>query len=126
MVFLGVIAMAENNSAKAPDHIFTPDELVNKLTDFTGALSKDQKAAIDPSLLSSLEDVSAGITQAYERISTLNQTVANLEKTAEDYKSKIAAYASEQADRMAQSVQQDDKDENAAAAALKIIESEDD
>lgn len=118
--------MGENNSAKAPDHIFTADELVKTLTDFTGALSKDQKAAIDPSRLSSLEDVAAGITQAFDRIATLNQTVTNLEKTTEDYKSKIAAYASEQADRMAQSVQQDDKDENAAASALKIIESEDD
>lgn len=117
--------MAENNSAQAPDHVYTPEELVTKLTSFTGALSDDQKAALDPSSLASLEDVTSGIKQAYDRISTLNQTVTNLEKTSEDYKSKIAAYASEQADRMAQAVRQDEKDdENAAQAALDKIESE--
>lgn len=114
-----------DNSAQAPDHVYTPEELVDKLTSFTGALSDDQKAALDPSLLSSLEDVTAGIKQAYDRISTLNQTVANLEKTSEDYKSKIAAYASEQADRMAQAVKHDEN-ENPAEAALDKIESEED
>lgn len=116
--------MVENNSAQSPDHVYTPEELVDKLTSFTGALSDDQKAAIDPQTLTSLEDVTAGIKQAYDRISTLNQTVTNLEKTSEDYKAKIAAYASEQADRMAQAVKQDDAEENAAQAALDKIESE--
>ena len=114
-----------DNSAQAPDHVYTPEELVKKLTSFTGALSDDQKAAIDPSLLASLEDVTAGIKQAYDRIRTLNQTVTNLEKTSEDYKSKIAAYASEQADRMAQAIKKDE-DKNPAEVALDKIESEED
>lgn len=116
--------MAENNSTQPADHVYTPEELVGKLTSFTGTLSDDQKAAVDPSLLASLEDVTAGIKQAYDRISTLNQTVSNLEKISEDYKAKIAAYASEQADRMAQAVKQNSSDENAAQAALDKIESE--
>lgn len=114
-----------DNSAQAPDHVYTPEELVKKLTSFTEALSDDQKAAIDPSLLASLEDVTAGIKQAYDRIRTLNQTVTNLEKTSEDYKSKIAAYASEQADRMAQAIKKDE-DKNPAEVALDKIESEED
>lgn len=108
------------------DHVFTQEELVNDLTAFSGALSDDVKASLDPEVLGSLENISEGIEQAYQRIENLNQTVANLQKVTEDYKAKIAAYASEQADRIAQSVKKDDEDEDVAQVALDKIKEDDD
>lgn len=107
------------------DHVYTQDELVKDLTNFSDALSDDVKASLDPEVLGSLENISDGINQAYQRIDNLNQTIANLQKVTEDYKAKIAAYASEQADRIAQSVKKDDEDEDVAQVALdKIKEDE--
>lgn len=109
------------------DHVFTQDELVKDLTSFSGALSDDVKASLDPEVLGLLENISDGIGQAYQRIDNLNQTVANLQKVTEDYKAKIAAYASEQADRIAQSVKKDeDEDEDVAQVALDKIKEDDD
>lgn len=108
------------------DHVFTQDELVKDLTNFSGALSDEVKASLDPEVLGSLENISDGIAQAYQRIETLNQTVANLQKVTEDYKAKIAAYASEQADRIAQSVKKDDDEEDVAQVALDKIKEDDD
>lgn len=107
------------------DHVFTQDELVKDLTSFSDALSDDMKASLDPEVLGLLENVSDGIGQAYQRIDNLNQTVANLQKVAEDYKVKIAAYASEQADRIAQSVKKDAEDEDVAQVALDKIKEDD-
>lgn len=104
------------------DHVYTQDELVKDLTDFSDALSDDVKASLDPKVLGSLENISDGINQAYQRIDNLNQTVANLQKVTEDYKAKIAAYASEQADRIAQSVQKDDEEDPAQVALDKLKE----
>lgn len=107
------------------DHVFTQDELVTDLTNFSDALSDDVKASLDPSILASLEDISDGIAQAYNRIDTLNQTVANLQKVAEDYKAKIAAYASEQADRIAQTInKEDDEPVDPAQQALDKLNQE--
>lgn len=108
------------------DHVYTQDELVKDLTSFSDALSDDVKASLDPEVLGSLENISDGINQAYQRIDNLNQTIANLQKVTEDYKAKIAAYASEQADRIAQSVQKDDEDEDVAQVALDKIKEDDD
>lgn len=108
------------------DHVFTQDELVKDLTTFSDALSDDVKASLDPEVLGSLETISEGIGQAYQRIDNLNQTIANLQKVTEDYKAKIAAYASEQADRIAQSVKKDDEDEDVAQTALDKIKEDDD
>lgn len=108
------------------DHVYTQDELVKDLTSFSDALSDDVKASLDPEVLGSLENISDGINQAYQRIDNLNQTIANLQKVTEDYKAKIAAYASEQADRIAQSVQKDDEDEDLAQVALEKIKEDDD
>ena len=108
------------------DHVFTQDELVNDLTSFSDALSDEVKASLDPKVLGSLENISDGIAQAYQRIENLNQTVANLQKVTEDYKAKIAAYASEQADRIAQSVKKDDEDKDVAQVALDKIKEDDD
>lgn len=108
------------------DHVYTQDELVKDLTSFSDALSDDIKASLDPEVLGSLENISDGINQAYQRIDNLNQTIANLQKVTEDYKAKIAAYASEQADRIAQSVQKDDDDEDPAQVALDKIKEDDD
>lgn len=107
------------------DHVFTQDELVKDLTSFSDALSDDVKASLDPSVLGLLENISDGIGQAYQRIDNLNQTVANLQKVTEDYKAKIAAYASEQADRIAQSVQKEDEEEDVAQTALDKIKEDD-
>lgn len=108
------------------DHVYTQNELVKDLTTFSDALSDDVKASLDPEVLGLLETLSDGIGQAYQRIDNLNQTVANLQKVAEDYKVKIAAYASEQADRIAQSVKKDDDDNDPAQVALDKIKEEDD
>ena len=107
------------------DHVYTQDELVKDLTSFSDALSDDVKASLDPAVLGSLENISDGINQAYQRIDNLNQTVANLQKVTEDYKAKIAAYASEQADRIAQSVKKDEDEDVAQVALDKIKEDED-
>lgn len=108
------------------DHVYTQDELIKDLTGFSDALSDDVKASLDPKVLGSLENISDGIGQAYQRIDNLNQTVANLQKVTEDYKAKIAAYASEQADRIAQSVKKDNEGEDVAQVALDKIKEDDD
>lgn len=107
--------MAEN-----ADHVYTSDELVNKLTDFTNSLSDDTRASLDPKLLSSLEDVAAGIKQLSSRIDALKQTVNNIDKQNEDYKLKISAYAAEQADRMAEGLKKKE-DENPAKQAVENL-----
>lgn len=107
--------MAEN-----VDHVFTSDELVNKLTAFTNSLSDDVRASLDPKLLSSLEDVANGIKQLSSRIDSLKQTVSNVDKQNEDYKLKISAYAAEQADRMAEGLKKKE-DENPAQEAVEKL-----
>lgn len=107
------------------DHVYTQEELVKDLTSFSDALSDEVKASLDPEVLGSLENISDGINQAYQRIDNLNQTIANLQKVTEDYKAKIAAYASEQADRIAQSVNKDEEDEDVAQVALDKIKEDD-
>lgn len=107
------------------DHVFTADELVNKLASFTDALSDDIKASLDPSLLASLEDVTDGINQSYGRIDNLNQTITDLNKANEDYRAKIAAYAAEKADRMRQTIEEKEADDP-AEEALKVVMEDDD
>lgn len=107
--------MAEN-----VDHVYTSDELVNKLTEFTNSLSDDVRASLDPKLLSSLEDVANGIKQLSSRIDSLKQTVSNVDKQNEDYKLKISAYAAEQADRMAEGLKKKE-DENPAKEAVEKL-----
>lgn len=107
--------MAEN-----ADHVYTSDELVGKLTDFTNSLNDDVKASLDPKLLSSLEDVAAGIKQLSSRIDSLKQTVSNVDRQNEDYKLKISAYAAEQADRMAEGLKKKE-DENPAKQAVENL-----
>lgn len=106
--------------AEQADHVFTSDELVNKLTAFTNSLSDDVKASLDPKLLSSLEDVANGIKQLSSRIDSLKQTVSNVDKQNEDYKLKISAYAAEQADRMAEGLKKKE-DENPAKEAVEKL-----
>lgn len=111
---------------KDADHVYTKDELIKTLTDFTDGLSEDQKAAIDPKLLTSLNDVSDGINQLFSRINTLDTTTENLKKANEDYKMKISSYAADQADRMRQSLTDEKEKENPADVALKIINEQND
>lgn len=110
---------------KDADHVYTKDELIKTLTDFTDGLSEDQKAAIDPKLLTSLNDVSDGINQLFSRINTLDTTTENLKKANEDYKMKISSYAADQADRMRQSLNDKKEKENPADEALKKINEQD-
>lgn len=112
---------------KDADHVFTKDELIKTLTDFTDSLSEDQKAAIDPKALTSLNDVSDGINQLFSRISNLDKTAENLKKANEDYKLKISSYAADQADRMRQSLNdKKEEKENPAEKALKILNEQND
>lgn len=111
---------------KDADHVFTKDELIKTLTDFTDGLSEDQKAAIDPKLLTSLSDVGDGINQLFSRIDNLDKTTENLKKANEDYKLKISSYAADQADRMRQSLNEKPEKENPAEKALKILEEQED
>ena len=110
---------------KDADHVYTKDELIKTLTDFTDSLSEDQKAAIDPKALTSLNDVSDGINQLFSRIHTLDTTAENLKKANEDYKLKISSYAADQADRMRQSLNNGKEKENPADEALKKLKDED-
>lgn len=112
---------------KDADHVYTKDELIKTLTDFTDGLSEDQKASIDPKLLTSLNDVSDGINQLFSRINTLDTTTENLKKANEDYKMKISSYAADQADRMRQSLNDNKKDkENPADLALQKLKEQND
>lgn len=106
---------------KDADHVYTKDELIKTLTDFTDSLSEDQKAAIDPKALTSLSDVSEGINQLFSRINNLDATAENLKKANEDYKLKISAYAADQADRMRQSLNNEKEKENPADIALRKL-----
>ena len=110
---------------KDADHVYTKDELIKTLTDFTDGLSEDQKAAIDPKLLTSLSDVSDGINQLFSRINTLDTTTENLKKANEDYKMKISSYAADQAERMRQSLNNGKEKENQADEALRKLKDED-
>lgn len=110
---------------KDADHVFTKDELIKTLTDFTDSLSEDQKAAIDPKALTSLNDVSDGINQLFSRIDSLDKTTENLKKANEDFKLKISSYAADQADRMRQSLNEKPEKENPADEALKKIKEQD-
>ena len=111
---------------KDADHVYTKDELIKTLTDFTDGLSEDQKAAIDPKLLTSLSDVGDGINQLFSRIHNLDTTAENLKKANEDYKLKISSYAADQADRMRQSLTNKEEKENPADAALKKLKEQND
>lgn len=106
------------------DKVFTRDELVNELADFTSGLSDDAKADIDADALAKLENVSQGINQAYDRIDNLNATVANLSGAAEDYRKKIAQLVAQEADRMRQSAE-DEVEDNPAQDVLNDIGKED-
>lgn len=111
---------------KDADHVYTKDELIKTLTDFTDGLSEDQKASIDPKLLTSLSDVGDGINQLFSRIDNLDTTTENLKKANEDYKLKISSYAADQADRMRQSLTDKKDKENPADVALKILKEQED
>lgn len=108
-----------------PDHVFTQDELVKTLTDFTGGLSDDIKAGIDANSLASLENVSDGIAQLFTRIDQLKQTVADDEKIIEDYKAKIANYAALQADRMKEQISPAEEDTDPVQDALDDVKEDD-
>lgn len=106
------------------DHVFTRDELIKDLADFTDSLSDDVKASLAPEVMAKLEDLTQGINQIFDRNDQLNETIANLQKSSEDYKAKIAAYAAEQADRMRQSIEEDQPDDPAQEALDKVEEDE--
>lgn len=109
-----------------PDHVFTKDELINTLSDFTSGLNDDAKAQIDADALGSLENVTDGINQLFNRIDQLKQTVADDEKVIEDYKAKIANYAALQADRMKANIDDGDDDSDPVQDALDDVAAEDD
>lgn len=111
---------------KDADHVYTKDELIKTLTDFTDSLSEDQKAAMDPKALTSLSDVGDGINQLFSRIDNLDKTTENLKKANEDYKLKISSYAADQADRMRQSLNNEKEKENPADVALKKLKEQED
>lgn len=95
-----------------PDHVYTQEELINTLTDFTKGLSDDVKASIDAKALGSLENLSDGINQLFNRLDLLKQTEADQDKTIEDYKAKIAQYAALQADRMKAEINAQSEDQS--------------
>lgn len=95
-----------------PDHVYTQEELINTLTDFTKGLSDDVKASIDAKALGSLENLSDGINQLFNRLDQLKQTEADQDKTIEDYKAKIAQYAALQADRMKAEINAQSEDQS--------------
>lgn len=101
-----------------PDKVYTRDELVKLLTNFLGTFSDDDKAKMAPETLGMLENASVGINQAFDRIDKLNSTIENLTKATEDYKAKIAEYAADQAERMRQSISDDDA-ENPASQLIE-------
>ena len=68
------------------DHVFTKDELKEKLSSVISGMSDDVKSSLEPSVLSGIEDVSQGIDQVFARINNLKETVENLQKANEDYK----------------------------------------
>lgn len=107
-----------------PEKVFTREELVNMLADFTENLDDDIKSQLSADELGVIEKVSDGINQAFDRIDKLNTTVANLEKSNEDYRAKIAEYAADQADRMRQLAKPDDADENPAVSVLEKMKEE--
>ena len=108
-----------------PDHVFTQDELINTLTDFTNGLSDDVKASIDAKALGSLENLSDGINQLFNRLDQLKQTEADQDRTIEDYKAKIAQYAALQADRMKAEIDaKENEDADPVQAALDNIKEE--
>lgn len=104
-----------------PEKVYTKEDLVNMLADFTDGLDDDVKSAIPAEALGSIENVSVGIKQAFDRIDKLNDTISNLNKANEDYRAKIAEYAADQADRMRQSINTDDEDENPAVEVLETL-----
>ena len=106
------------------DKVFTRDELIDELASFTNGLTEAAKADIDPKALASLEAVSQGINQAYDRIENLNATVADLSGAAEDYRKKIAALVAQEADRMRRSVEPEPEDNPAQDVIDKINDSE--
>lgn len=115
------------DEATSPDHVFSKDELVKLLANATEKIGKIDSA--DPSVLSDLQKVSAGLNQAFDRVSRAGETNDNLLKTVEDYKAKIAAYAADQADRMRSEIE-DSKESDIDAVSNLIAgtndESEDD
>lgn len=108
------------------DKVFTRDDLINELASFTNSLSDDAKADIDPDALGSLETVSQGINQAYDRIDNLNETVASLSSAAEDYRKKIAALVAQEADRMRRSVETETEENPAQDVIDKVKKDEGD
>lgn len=109
-----------------PDHVYTRDELINTIADFTAGLSDDVKASIDAKALGSLENLADGIKQFSARLDQAKQTIANVEKTNEDYKAKIASYAALQADRMKADLKTADSDSDPVQDALDTVAEEDD
>ena len=104
------------------DHVFTKDELKEKLSNVIGGMSDDVKSSLEPSVLSGIEDVSQGIDQVFARISNLKETVENLQKANEDYKLKMSEYAAEKAERIKPKEEEEPK--NPAEVALNKVESE--
>lgn len=106
------------------DKVYTREEIINMLADFTDGLSDDVKAAIPAETMGTIENISNGVNQAFDRIDKLNETIANLNKSNEDYRAKIAEYAADQADRMRQSIVNPEEENPAIEVLDKLKEDE--
>lgn len=105
--------------------VYTKDELVKNIADFIDSLNDEARSLIEPEQLQTLMSVSEGINQMDSRITNLNQTVADLQKSNEDFRAKIASYAAEKADQMRKSIEPDEDDINPAEKAVEIIKESD-